>query len=63
MLGSDVGFAADPLRDGLGDTRLADTGLARDQDAAAFAALGLRPTTHEEVNLLVPADERRGSRA
>src|SRR5215831_20943669 len=55
-----VSFGAVPLYDGLGNAGLADPGLARDEHHATFASLGLLPTAHEEVHLLVPANERRG---
>ena len=53
-------LAGEPLEQGLGETRLADARLARNQHDAALAALGLLPAALQERQLLVPADERRG---
>src|SRR5262249_39229365 len=58
-----VWFAAQPLYDCLGDTRFADAGLARDEHHSPFALLGLLRSAYEQVNLFIPADERRGGRA
>ena len=60
---ADVGFTADPFREGLGDTGLADPGLARDQNNAAVATLGLFPSAMEQVDLLIAANQWRHSRA
>src|SRR5947207_254135 len=40
------------------DARLADAGLAAEQHDSAFAALRLVPPAQQQVDLLVPADER-----
>jgi hypothetical protein len=58
-----VWLAAEPFHDGLGDTRLADPGLARDQHHPTLAALCLLPSSQEQVNLFVAADQRRSSGA
>jgi hypothetical protein len=58
-----VRLGAQPLEQGLGEARLADPRLARDQHDAALAALGLPPAPLQHRQLLVAADEWGGSRA
>jgi hypothetical protein len=56
-------LAGEPLDEGLGEARLADAGLARQQHDAALAGRGLPPAPLQHRQLLVAADERRGGRA
>src|SRR5215471_14565489 len=51
-------LAAEPLFQRRGDARLADAGLAGDQHDLASARLGARPTTQQQVDLLVAANQR-----
>ena len=55
-------LALEPGQQAFGDARLADAGLAREQHDPALAALGLIPTAQQQLDLLLPADER-GQRA
>src|SRR5215472_2847318 len=50
------------LRQCRGQARLADARLAGDQHHTPCAGLRLLPAPQQEVELLVAADERRGSR-
>jgi hypothetical protein len=59
---SDVRLALDMCRQCRGQARLADPGLAGDQHHPTFARLGLLPAPRQEVELLVAADQRCGSR-
>src|SRR5438270_9942439 len=52
----------DALRQRGGQARLADPRLARDQHHPPLAGLRLLPSPHQEVELLVAADQRRGPR-
>src|SRR5215831_2988449 len=58
-----VRFDSKSLYDGLSDARLANTGLARDQDHLSVAVLRLPPATQEQFNLLAAANQRRSRRA
>ena len=58
-----VRLAAQALEDGLGDPRLADAWLAREQDDRALSALRLLPAAQEQIDLLAAPDERRRARA
>src|SRR6516225_9743539 len=40
-----------------GDTRLADTGLTRDQNDLAVPGLGAHPTAQQQIDLLVTPDQ------
>ena len=59
---ADMWFATQSFEDSLGDTGLADAGLAGDQHDAAVATFGLLPAPHQELDLLIPADQRRSGR-
>src|SRR5215813_13497434 len=48
-----------PLPQRFGNPRLADARLARYQHDATFATIRLLPAAHQEINLLVAADQRR----
>ncbi len=58
-----VRLLGDALLDRLGQPRLADPRLGRNQDDPPLARLGLGPAAQEEVDLLVAADQRRRARA
>src|SRR5215472_10542337 len=45
------------------DTRLADAGLARDQNDLAVPSLGARPAPQQQVDFLVAADQRAQRRS
>src|SRR6516165_6048482 len=55
-------FGLDILRERGGQPRLADPRLAGDQHHTPFAGLRLLPAPHQEVELLVAADQWCGSR-
>ena len=55
-----VRLADEPLHEGLSDARFSDPGLAADQHDLPVATVGLRPAAQQQVDLLVPADQRRG---
>src|SRR5262245_11941751 len=47
-----------PCQKAFRDTRLADAGLAREQDHPSLAQLGLLPTAEQKLDLLLAANER-----
>src|ERR1700757_4729491 len=53
----DVGIIAQPLQRGLGEARFADAGLTRYQPARAIAAFGLLPAAHQQLDLLITAEQ------
>ena len=55
-------LALEPGQQAFGDARLADAGLAGEQHDPTLAELGLIPTAQQQLDLLLPADER-GQRA
>src|SRR5215472_3785124 len=59
---SGVRLGLDMLRQCRGQARLADPRLAGDQHHSPFAGLCLLPAPRQEVELLVAADQRCGSR-
>src|SRR4029079_18025495 len=58
-----VWIAAQALKDGLGDPRLADAWLSREQDDGALATLRLRPAAQEQITILSAPEERRRASA
>ncbi len=48
---------AQPLADRLGEARLADAGLAADQDDLALALLGLLPQAEQQAKLVLASDQ------
>src|SRR5262249_48602099 len=58
-----VRLACDPLLEGGGQARLADARLARNQNDAPAAALGLLPSAGQQLELLPAADKRGQGRA
>jgi hypothetical protein len=58
-----VRLAAQPFHNRLRDSRLADARFARYQHDAAIAAFRLLPEAHQQLDLLVAADQRGGARA
>ena len=55
----EVRLAGDGLDQGLGDPRLADPGLAGEQDHLPFTGLGLPPALDQQGELVIAADDRR----
>ena len=55
-------LALEPRQQAFGDARLADAGLAGEQHDPTLAELGLIPTAQQQLDLLLPANER-GQRA
>jgi hypothetical protein len=54
-----VRFALQSAHQAFGEPRLADAGLAGEQDDTSFAGLGLPPTAQQQIDLLLPAGEGR----
>jgi hypothetical protein len=54
------GLAAQPLQNGVSDSRLADAWFSRYESNAALATLGSLPAAQQQLDLLVWADQRRG---
>src|SRR5690242_1593950 len=59
----DMRLAMQALRQCGGKARLADTGLTGDQYHLAVPCLGALPATQQQVDFLVPADQRRQRRS
>ncbi len=53
-----MGLASEHLLKCGGEARLADAGLTCEQHHAPLAALGLRPSAHKQLDLLLAPDER-----
>ena len=60
ILQGGVALPRQPRHQPGGDAGFADAGLAREQDHAPFAALGLLPAVQEQFDLLLAPDQRRG---
>src|SRR5262249_15256570 len=60
---SEVWIIAQPLQHGLGETRFADAGLTGYQDHRTIAAFYLLPASHQQLNLLITAQQGRSGYA
>src|SRR5689334_20748508 len=60
---ADVWIIAQPLQHRFGEARFADAGLAGYQDDRAVAALYLLPAAHQQVYLLITAQQWRSGYA
>jgi hypothetical protein len=56
-----VRLLGEPLHQPSGEPGLADAGFTREQDHPALAAFRLRPAAPQQLDLLVPADQRRAA--
>src|SRR5215471_12449730 len=59
---TDMWIIAQPLQHGLGEARFADAGLTRYQYDRAIAAFYLLPSPHQQLDLLVAAEQWRSGR-
>src|SRR5882724_11171784 len=60
---ADVWIIPQPLHHGLGEARFADPGLTRYQHDRAIAAFDLLPTAHQQLDLLITAEQWRSGHA
>src|SRR5258707_7350170 len=60
---ADVWIIAQPLHRGLGEARFADAGLTRYQHDRAIAAFYLLPAAHQQLDLLIAAEQWRSGHA
>src|ERR1700757_3589839 len=60
---ADVWIVAQPLQRGLGEARFADAGLTRYQHDRAMAAFYLLPAAHQQLDLLITAEQWRSGHA
>src|SRR5215831_11893676 len=56
---ADVWIIAQPLHHGLGEARFADAGFTRYQHDRAIAAFYLLPSAHQQLDLLIAAEQGR----